>query len=182
MRRFLVISFVLILVLAASCGKSQLASTYDTQEKNIESIVSTLVSRNDSATVDRIKDAVRVTVAYGDGPALEKGGAVAFYYAGYYISGSSLSSSNVFATNYETFAKSIKWSVTDSTAFDIKTVRLSSDELVEGLRDGMEGVKGGDECYVLFNGKYGFGKKKIANVPSNSALAYHIWIKSVSND
>lgn len=42
-------------------------------------------------------------------------------------------------------------------------------------------VKHGDECYIMFNGKYGFGKHTNGTVPGNSALAYHLWISSVSN-
>ena len=106
---------------------------------------------------------------------------MAFYYAGYFISGNNLSNSNLFATNYETFANSIKWNVTDTTSFEIMTIRLDESDIVEGLRKGLPGVNGGEECYILFNGKRGFGKKKIANVPSNAALAWHLWIKSVSD-
>ena len=91
-------------------------------------------------------------------------------------------SSNVFATNNESFASSIKWALSDSTSFDIMTVKMGEDDIVEGLRNGLVGVKGGEECYVMFNGKHGFGKKKISNIPANSALAYHLWIKSVTND
>lgn len=165
-----------------SCGDKQLESVYDNQEKNIESIVESLTNSNESATVERNNGTVRVTVVQGEGPALEDKGAVAFYYAGFYISSRSLSNNTLFKTNYETFANSAKWKVTDSTSFEITTLRLGEDEIVEGLRDGLVGVKGGEECYVLFNGKRGFGKKKIGNIPSNAALAYHLWIKSVSND
>lgn len=181
MKRLTVISLA-ALTLLSSCGKKQLETTYDSQESNIESIISSLTKSTEDAKVERNGGSVRVTVVEGEGAPLDEKGAVAFYYAGYFISGSSLSSSNVFATNYETFAKSIRWSLSDTTAFDITTVRLGEDELVEGLRNGIIGVKGGEECYVMFNGSHGFGKRKISNIPPNSALAYHLWIKSVSND
>ena len=113
---------------------------------------------------------------------MKEGGAVSFYYAGFLISSSRLTNSNLFATNYDTFANSAGWAVSDSSTFTISTVKLGEDNLVEGLRNGLIGVKGGDECYVMFSGKHGFGKKKITSIPSNSALAYRLWIKSVSNN
>ena len=178
----LILSAVLMAVLAVSCEKKQLDTTYDKQEGYILAISESLGNAADSATIDHLKGTVLVTVAHGQGETLGEDGAVAFYYAGYYISGNSLSSSNVFATNNESFANSINWSLSDSTSFDIMTVNLAQDDIVEGLRNGLVGVKGGDECYVLFDGRYGFGKRKVANVPGRSALAYHLWIRSISNN
>ena len=168
-------------LLVASCGKKQLESMYDKQETNIEAIISNLTRSNPDATVEFNDGIAKVIVAQGEGSPLSENGAVAFYYAGYFISGKSLGNANLFATNYETFANSIKWNVTDTTSFEIMTIRLDESDIVEGLRKGLPGVKGGEECYILFNGKRGFGKKKIANVPSNAALAWHLWIKSVSD-
>ena len=182
MRRLSVLLiFSAIALLVASCGKKQLESMYDKQETNIEAIISNLTRSNPDATVELNDGIAKVTVVQGEGAPLSEAGAVAFYYAGYFISGNNLSNSNLFATNYETFANSIKWNVTDTTSFEIMTIRLDESDIVEGLRKGLPGVKGGEECYILFNGKRGFGKKKIANVPSNAALAWHLWIKSVSD-
>ena len=172
---------VAICLLAASCDKESIKNAYGNQEKYIETIVENL-EKNGASTVTRNEGSVRVTVAEGEGEELREGGAVSFYYAGYFISTGSLSNSNVFATNYDTFAQSIGWAVSDSTAFAIQTVDLAEDNLVEGLRKGLVGVKGGEECYVLFSGKYGYGKRIVGTIPRNSALAYHLWIKSVSNN
>lgn len=182
MRRLSLIGLcVIVELLAASCGKKQLESMYDRQESYIEGITSSLTSAYPGATVEQEGGIVKITVAHGDGAALEENGAVAFYYAGYYISGNKLDNSTLFVTNHEAFANSARWAVTDSTSFEIKTLRLDESDLVEGLKKGLPGVKGGDECYILFNGKHGYGKKKIANVPSNAALAWRLWIKSVSD-
>lgn len=170
-----------VCLLAASCGKEALKTTYGKQEQYIESIVESL-SKDDTVSVTRNEGSVRVTIAEGEGEGLREGGAVSFYYAGYFISSGSLSPGNVFATNYDTFAESIGWTVSDSTTFAIQTVDLSEDDLVEGLRNGIIGVKGGEECYVLFSGKLGFGSRIVGTIPRNSALAYHLWIKSVSNN
>ena len=181
MRRLSVLLTLAASLLVVSCDKKRLESSYDTQEKYIEGIVSSLTKNNPDATVESNDGIVRVTVTRGEGAPLGENGAVAFYYAGYYLSGNSLSTSSLFVTNYETFANSVRWSVTDSTSFGIMTLRLDESDIVEGLKKGLPGVKGGDECYILFNGRHGFGKKKIANIPSNAGLAWHLWVKSVSD-
>ncbi len=182
MRRLsLIVLSVTTLFLVASCGKKQLESFYDKQESYIEAITSNLTGMYPDATVTHDDGIVKITVAHGDGATLEENGSVAFYYAGYYLSGNSIDNSTLFVTNYEELANSARWEISDSTAFQIRTIRLDESDLVEGLKKGLPGVKGGDECYILFNGRRGFGKKKIANIPSNAALAWHLWIKSVSD-
>jgi FKBP-type peptidyl-prolyl cis-trans isomerase len=168
------------LFLAASCSK-ELQNTYATQETYIDAIVSSLTASADSATVTSNKGTIRVTVGHGSGEELREGGAVSFYYAGYYIKGRTLSSDNLFATNYDDFAGSIGWNVSDSSRFRIMTVDLARDGIITGLRNGLEGVRAGEECYVLFSGKYAFGKQAAGLVPGKSALAYRLWIKSISN-
>jgi FKBP-type peptidyl-prolyl cis-trans isomerase len=74
------------------------------------------------------------------------------------------------------------WAVSDSSIFKIAMVRPSEGELVDGLRRGLPGVKAGDECYILFSGKYGFGDRILGTIPANAALAYHIWVQSISNE
>lgn len=184
MNRKIVITLVPILaVLAfAGCTKKEIEEAYTKQEEYIEAIVKSLTSSNPEATVDYLDGVVKVTVAEGEGEALDGNGAVSFYYAGHYLNGNSLTSDNFFFTNYDVYGKSMDWEVSDSSVFTVKTVNLSEDKLVEGLRTGIVGVKGGDECYVLFSGKHGFGKHRTGPVPGNSGLAYHLWIKSVAND
>ena len=176
----IIIPALALLFLATSCGKDE-NDVYSQQEKNIEFIVNSLTESNTEATVDYLDGPVRVTVSSGEGEALKNGGTITFKYAGYRISGSSLSSGNLFITNDKDFAESSNWTVTDSTVFKTDTFVFNDDNFVKGLKTGMEGVKAGDECYVLFSGKYGFGKHTTGIVPGNSALAYHLWISSVSN-
>lgn len=164
----------------ASC-ENKLESTYTRQEENIESIVSAFVTADSTVTVDYRDGSVRVTVVHGEGEALESDGAVSFYYAGHVVNSASISNGNLFVTNYEDFANSAKWSISDTSAFRIKVLDLSAEKVVTGLQKGLVGVKSGDECYVLFSGKHGFGSRAYGRVPQNSALAYHLWIKSVSN-
>jgi FKBP-type peptidyl-prolyl cis-trans isomerase len=167
---------------AASCNK-ELDATYEQQEGTIASIVQSFLKADSTHTVSHQDGSTRVTVVQGSGEKLQEGGAVSFFYAGHYLSGTSLSASNLFATNYDVYARSANWNLSDTTAFTVATVKLSDSELVDGLRKGLIGVQGGEECYILFSGMYGFAKNKTFGlVPANAALAYHLWIQSVSNE
>lgn len=174
-------AMAVLTMLSPSCGKTETENAYSQQDKNIESIVSSLAPEGSGATVEYFDGSVRVTVKQGEGEALEDNGSVSFYYAGHCVNSSSLSSGNMFVTNSKEIAESAQWTVSDTTMFKVSTVDLSGDKLVKGLRKGIVGVKSGDECYILFNGKNGFGKHKTGTVPGNSALAYHLWITDVTN-
>ena len=91
MRRLsLILCAAALSLLADSCDKKQMDTLYDKQESNIESIVQRLSAGSEDVTVERSEGTVRVTVAHGDGAALQENGSVAFYYAGHFINGSSL--------------------------------------------------------------------------------------------
>ena len=128
----IIIPALALLFLATSCGKDE-NDVYSQQEKNIESIVNSLTESNTEATVDYLDGPVRVTVSSGEGEALKNGGTVTFKYAGYRISGSSLSSGNLFITNDKDFAESSNWTVTDSTVF--KTDTFVFNEFREGVEN-----------------------------------------------
>ena len=54
--------------------------------------------------------------------------------------------------------------------------------MLEGLRNGLIGVKSGEMCEIAFSGKYGFGDEVFGTIPVNSALLYKIWVVGVSNE
>ena len=64
----------------------------------------------------------------------------------------------------------------------VLTINMKEYELVPGLRSGLIGVRSGEECQILFTGKYGFGNKAFGTIPANSPLVYRIWVESISND
>lgn len=135
---------------------------------------------NDSLRVVYNMGSARIIKKEGDGEELGSNGAVSFYYAGYIFSGS-VSNSNLFATNHQQTAETSGFSLSDQD-FNIFEVNLGETEMLEGLRNGLEGVKAGEECEILFSGKYGFGKHTFGIIPANSALIYKIWVVGVSND
>jgi hypothetical protein len=179
MRRFLV-ALSALLALAAGCTKQQTQSYYDKQQDLIDKFVT---AANGVRTVYK-GNAVRVVMKEGTtADSLAANGVISFYYGGYTLpSGTSVSASNLFATNYKTLAESARWSTADEESFAIKTLKLDEVPLLEGLRDGLNGVKGGEESYILFTGKYGFGNKASGTIPAKATLVYHIWVESISNE
>lgn len=170
----------------AACNK-QAQATYDKQETIISSFVDAQCKSDETATVVYKDGMVRITLhdtlertgLLAD--TLQRGGTVSFHYAGYTLSGNRISASNLFATNHQKTADAAGWKLTDTTAFKIETLTLD-DSLVEGLALGLEGVRNQDECYILFSGKRGYGSRVQGTIPAMSALVYHVWISSISND
>ena len=173
--------------LAAACNKEAVQQAYDKQETNISNFVAAQLKADATATVTYKDGTVRVVLhdtLQREGlmkDTLRMGGTVSFYYAGYTLTGSSVSSSNLFATNHKKTADAAGWRLSDTTAFNIETITLD-DHLLDGLQRGLEGVRNQDECYILFSGKYGYGSRIQGTIPARSALVYHIWVNSISND
>ena len=57
---------------------------------------------------------------------------------------------------------------------------MAETDMLEGLRDGLVGVRAGEECEILFTAKYGYGNKTFGIIPVNSALLYKISVVAVS--
>ena len=179
--RYIAAACAALLIAGTSCSKKALETVYSSQEKNIEALVKSLSGTDGTAKVEQLDGVTRITVVQGDGAALEGKGKATFLYAGHFINSSTLSVSNLFVTNSKAYADKLKWSVSDTAAFQPLTVDLRQDDLLEGLRKGLPGVRAGDECYLLFTGRYGFGKGRMGTVPVHSALAYHLWVQAVDN-
>ena len=181
----------LLLSVAASflpaCNKEAEQQAYDKQETNIAKFVEAQCKADTTATVTYLDGTVRVVLhdtLRREGlmaETLRPGGTVSFYYAGYTLSGASVTASNLFATNHKKTADAAGWKLSDTTAFNIQTLTLD-EPLLEGLQRGLEGVRNQDECYILFSGKYAYGSHIQGTIPARSALVYHIWVNSISND
>ena len=176
-------SRILLCIFLTSCTGQALQQTYDAQEKKIDSFIEAQTRGVENAHVEYNGGSVRLVVQEGTGETtLSPKGTVSFYYAGYVFSGSSVSNSNLFATNRKEVADGAGWTLSDESIFAVETVSLEDGNLIKGLQNGLVGVREGEECWILFSGKYGFGKKAIGTVPSKSAQIYHIWVESISND
>ena len=189
--RILIPAFLLALVagLFPACNKEAVQLAYDKQETNIAKFVEARLKADTTATVTYKDGTVRVVLhdtLRREGllaDTLRAGGTVSFYYAGYTLSGNatSVSAGNLFATNHRNTADAAGWRLSDTTAFRIQTLTLDN-QLLEGLQRGLEGVRNQDECYILFSGKYAYGSHSQGTIPARSALVYHIWVNSISND
>ena len=173
--------------LIPGCVKQSVQSAYDKQENNIAGFVTAQTTSDPDATVVH-KDGVTRIVLHDTlsreglmADTLVAGGTVSFYYAGYTLTGTRITNANLFATNHRATADAAGWRLSDTTAFRIETLTLD-DSLIPGLRTGLEGVRNQDECFILFSGKYGFGSHTQGTIPARSALVYHIWVNSISNE
>ena len=183
-----ILAFALFLAcLAPACNKEAVQLAYDKQETNIAKFVEAQCNSDETATVTYKDGVVRVVLhdtLRREGPmadTLRMGGTVSFHYAGYTLTGSSVSTSNLFATNHRKTADAAGWALSDTTAFKIQTITLD-DRLLDGLQRGLEGVRNQDECYILFSGKYAYGSHVQGTIPARSALVYHFWVSSISNE
>ena len=178
---------LLLAVLVPACTKDAVQLTYDKQETLIDNFVQARLKADTNATVTYKDGAVRVVMhdtLTREGllaETLRTGGTVSFHYAGYTLSGTNVSASTLFATNHKATADAAGWRLSDTTAFNIMTITLD-DHLLDGLQRGLEGVRGQDECYILFSGKYAYGSRIQGTIPARSALVYHVWVSSISNE
>ena len=178
MKTFNIIVTTLILATAlSSCMGTKLEETYNRQEQKIDSYIN---SKGEGYRSVRNGGANRLVTKEGEGEELERNGFVSFYYAGYTFNGS-FSSSGLFVTNHQQTAESAKWNLTDAD-YQIYEINLGDARLTQGLKDGLLGVKAGEECEILFSGKYGFGNETFGMIPANSAQLWKIWVVGVAND
>ena len=173
------------LIPAAACTKQQVQSYYDKQQTNIEDFV-----KNAKKVRTVYKDkSIRIVLSEKEVPegtvpdSLAANGTVSFYYAGYTLSGKSISASSLFATNCKEWAEEVRWNRTvEEGDYGLLTVKLDEDPILEGLRDGLPGVRAGEECYIVFLGKYGFGNAASGTIPAKSTLVYRIAVDSFQNE
>lgn len=176
-RIIIILAATLSVLTISSCMKSKLEVTYNNQESKIDSYIS---GKGEEYRSIRNGGANRLILKEGEGEELQADGLVSFYYAGYTFNGS-FSASNLFVTNRQEIAEQAGWNLTDAD-YMIYEINLGDTKLIPGLKDGLLGVRAGEECEILFSGKYGFGNEQFGIIPANSALLYKIWVVGVAND
>lgn len=165
-----------------SCTSESIKSTYAGQESRIETFIQNQLNTVENSYVVSNRGSERIVLVQGDGDGLAEDGTVSFRYAGYVFTSGSLNASNLFATNDEQTAEAAGWSIDIENPYEPVTARLSESGFVEGLKNGLLGVMTGEECIILFSGKYGFGGKALGTIPANAAIAYRIRVESVENE
>jgi FKBP-type peptidyl-prolyl cis-trans isomerase len=184
--RFIQIFILTICSLATSCVKEQLETVYNKQEEQIDQyLTKAMVTTDESGQPDTLRvvrngGSNRLVRVEGIGEELTKDGYVSFYYAGYTFNGS-VSASSLFSTNRLESAAEAGWSAEESE-YTLYEINLKDADLIPGLKNGLEGVKAGEECEIVFSAKYGFGNKPLGMIPAKTALLYKIWVVGVTND
>ena len=172
---------VTVILSVLSCTKQSREMEYNGQEAKIESFVNSQLNSRPGTRVEYNGGSVRVVLNEGEGMELNARGRATVYFAGYDFSNGNISSSGLFATNNYEFAMSSNWELSDSTIYKPLVLDLTDKGILEGLRTGLEGVQEGEECYILFSGKYAFGKNKYGTIPANAPLAFRIWVQEIEN-
>ena len=98
----------------------------------------------DSLRVVYNNGSTRLVWDEGTGPMLEPNGSISFYYAGYRFTGN-IDKNNLFVTNHQQTAESSGFVLTDPD-YSLFEINLAETELIEGLYNGIIGVKAGEEC------------------------------------
>ena len=175
------IALICAVTLLGACGKSSLETTFASQSDKIDTYVSKQLESHPEYRAVYDQGVVRLVVAEGEGTEAAKGGKVTFYYAAYNFNNSSIGNNTLFATNDAEIAAAANWSLSDTTLFFPATVTLGKDKLVPGLEIGLNGVRPGEDSFILFFGKHGFGKRQIGTIPANAAICYHVRVEDTEN-
>lgn len=173
--RHIMIAALVTLAGAISCANEDKKLTIADQEAAIDSYISqnyannTVVRRNGSNRVilDTTSVNIQDSLVYGD--------SLYFYYAGYVFTSSP---STLFSTNNQTVAEESGFTLSDPD-YSVRKILFTKGCLVNGLENGMYGVKDGGHCIILFSAQYGFYDSYVYNIPKLSALAYEIWVDRV---
>lgn len=185
----------IVMLAASGCTSQSLEESYSKMEDSISSYIESNFSDETRYTVHRYGGSNRITVIpqpenpdtpdnapdtrAGAADTLKQNGKVTFDYAGY-ILGSSFPPTEMFTASTKELAdEGGLWG--DETTFTPVTVRLGDGNLLEGLRKGLLGVSEGEECYIIFSAKYGFGNMAVNAIPKMSSLIYHIWVLDIEN-
>lgn len=173
------IRHIMIAVTAAagliSCANEDKKLTIADQEAAIDSYITqnyannTVVRRNGSNRV--ILDSTSVNIP----DSLMYGDSLYFYYAGYIFTNSP---SRLFSTNNYDVAEESGF-VISNRDYSVRKILYNKGCMVNGLENGMYGVKDGGHYLILFSAQYGFYDSYVYNIPKLSALAYEIWVDRV---
>ena len=168
----IIFTILAIAIVMVSCEKQDNENTYVTQEQSIDTYITKLVSTYNYKVV-RLNGSNRVVVSSGtSADSLEVGDSLYFHYSGYVFSSGK---GSLFATNDTTVAKANNF-VTDGAA---QKVVLGNDGFISGLHNGLNGVRTGENCYIIFSGKYGYGNSVMFNLSRLSPLLFDITVDKI---
>lgn len=157
------------MLLAFSCTKEDRENTMTKQEEAIDSYISSLQGME----VVRNGGSNRVVVEAGSGEeGVVKGDSLYIRYAGYTFA---RGKGELLITNDAVIAMENGFPCMEAPL----KMRLGSGGIIKGLELGLNGVKEGEHCYVIFSAKYGYGNIQVYNVPKLTPLFYEVWVDKV---
>ena len=127
MKKSSVILFAaLILAGLGACSRESLKATYDRQATFIEGFISAQMKADTNATLVRNGSVYRLTLhdtldrVLGQRDSLRQGGKVSLYYACYTLTGATITSSNLIATNVKVIAEQANWNLSDTLRYNVE--------------------------------------------------------------
>jgi len=169
-----------IIFAASSCQPEDIQTKYASQESNIENFVAAQLKEKPEMRVEYNNGVVRLVLTEGEGEQLQSSGTLTIKYAAYNFSSGSITNDGLIATNSSEVVAAAGWELTGRSYENI-TLTLDN-SLVEGLREGLIGVKRGEECLILFSGRHAHGRISVGTIPAYAPMAYHIWIQDIENN
>ena len=185
MNKILHILLLALCLSAISCVKEKREAIFNSQEDKIDQSISKNMYKKSTVDGKEVIDTLKVVyrggssrlvIQEGIGEELKADGTVSIYYAGYTFNSSK---GSLFVTNHKETGE--QWGLTDPD-YSPYLIHMGSTDLIEGLRQGLIGVKAGEICQILFTGKYAYGQKPLGIIPANSAIMFEIWVEAVSNE
>lgn len=165
--------FILSAILIFSCKEE--TNPIENQETIIKNYITNRI-KNDS--ILELKQEGGVNYLYRPGDTTinaSRGDSVFLFYVATLVSDTSF----YFDTNILHIAQAMGLTITDSSKYDTLKVVVGNNNLIHGLRKGLELVHLHDTGEIIFNSDYGFGDGYIGIVPSNSALRYKITVPKI---
>ncbi len=163
------ISIVALAILFSFCTKQDRENTIIGQEADIDKYLSSL----QGAEIVRNGGSNRAIINLGlDGTQAAPGDSLYIRYAGYTFSNGK---GTLFVTNDPDVAAENNFPMQVTP----EKIELGKSALVKGLELGLNGVKQGEYCYIVFSAKYGYGNTTVANIPKLTPLFFEVWVDKV---
>ncbi len=170
MKTSYIILAMISMLLAFSCTKQDRENTIVSQEEAIDSYINSMPD----ATVVRNGGSNRIVIDSGNagGSEVAVGDSLYIRYAGYIFS---RGKGALFVTNNEDVAKEQEFPCMEAP----EKIKLGSTGLVKGLELGLNGVREGEHCYIIFSAKYGYNNTQVSNISKLTPLFYEVWVDKV---
>lgn len=169
MSKKIIYILVAIQFLFVACAKEDRDTQVANQEESIDSYLSALSGK----TIVRNSGSNRVIVISGTGEDVSQtGDSLYFHCSGYTFSSGA---GELFFTNDTAVARINNFKTTGSPI----RIRLGDGSVMPGLRKGLEGVRAGERCHIIFSSKYGYGNSQIYNVPKMTPLFFDVYIDKI---